>query len=70
MKKAQATRLSEPTWAKRAGYRAAVASTAAGVIYFLVLVGALVAGQMTWPPPAWLQLFGGVISLIMARCWC
>lgn len=65
MKKAQAERISEHSWAYRTGYWASVAGTAAGVIYFLVLVGALIAGQMTWPPPMWLQLFGGVISLFM-----
>jgi len=46
------------------GFWSAVIATAAGVIYFLVIVGALITRQMTFPPPDWLQLFGGIVSLL------
>ena len=46
------------------GFWSASVATIMGVIYFLVIVGALLTGQMTFPPPDWLQLFGGIISLL------
>lgn len=46
------------------GFWSAVIATTAGVMYFLVIAGAFVTGQMTFPPPDWLQLFGGIISLL------
>lgn len=46
------------------GFWSAVIATVMGVLYFLVIVGAMLTGQMTFPPPAWLQLFGGIISLL------
>ena len=46
------------------GFWAAVIGTLGGVIYFLVIIAALLTGQMTVPPPGWLQLFGGIISLL------
>jgi hypothetical protein len=55
----------EHNWTWRTGFLAAAVSTAAGLLYFLVILAALIAGQFTFPPPEWLQLFGGVISLIM-----
>jgi hypothetical protein len=58
-------RNSEHNWAWRAGFLAALISTAAGLLYFLVLLAAMLAGQFTFPPPEWLQQFGGVTSLVM-----
>lgn len=46
------------------GFWSAVLATGAGVLYFLVIVAAAITGQMTFPPPDWLQLFGGIISLL------
>jgi hypothetical protein len=57
--------ISERNWAWRAGFLAALASTVCGLIYFLVILAALLTGQFTFPPPEWLQLFGGIISLMM-----
>jgi hypothetical protein len=46
------------------GYWSALVGTVAGVAYFLVIVAAMLTGQFTFPPPEWLQLFGGLISLL------
>ncbi len=46
------------------GFWSAVVGTVAGVAYFLVIVFAALTGQFTFPPPEWLQLFGGLISLL------
>lgn len=46
------------------GFWSAVLATGAGALYFLVIVAAAITGQMTFPPPDWLQLFGGIISLL------
>jgi len=46
------------------GYWAAVVATLMGLIYFLGIVGALLTGQMTFPPPDSLQLFGGIMSFL------
>jgi hypothetical protein len=45
------------------GFWSAVVATGIGIIYFLVIVAAALTGQMTFPPPGWLQLAGGLISL-------
>lgn len=55
----------EHDWAWRSGFWAALASATFGLAYFLVILVAMVTGQFNFPPPEWLQLFGGVISLIM-----
>jgi hypothetical protein len=41
-----------------------VTVTALGIIYFLCIVFAALTGAMTLPPPPWLQLAGGLISLV------
>jgi hypothetical protein len=46
------------------GFWSALGTTVIGVVYFVVIVGALLTGQFTAPPPDWLQMFGGVISLL------
>jgi hypothetical protein len=46
------------------GFWSALVGTVSGVAYFLVIVFALFTGQFTFPPPEWLQLFGGLISLL------
>jgi hypothetical protein len=58
-------RYSEQNFAWRSGFLAALVSTVLGIIYLLVILGAGLTGQFTFPPPEWLQLFGGVISLVM-----
>jgi hypothetical protein len=55
---------SEPNWAYLTGYISALAVTAAGLVYFLVILGALLTGNFTFPPTLPLQLFGGIISLL------
>lgn len=47
------------------GYWSASIVTCLGVIYFLVILFAILTGQFV-QPPEWLQLFGGVITLIVA----
>ena len=46
------------------GFWSAVVGTGAGVLYFFIIVFASVTGQMIFPLPNWLQLFGGIISLL------
>lgn len=46
------------------GFWTAVMATIMGVVYFLTIVAALLTGQMTFPPPDWLQSFGGIMSLL------
>jgi hypothetical protein len=46
------------------GFWSAVATTASGILYFVIILAAIVLGQFTFPPPEWLQLTAGIISLI------
>ena len=46
------------------GFWSSIAMTILGLIYFVVIVFALLTGQFTTPPPDWLQLFGGLVSLL------
>jgi hypothetical protein len=46
------------------GFWSAVLATIGGIIYFLVILWAMLTGQMTFPPPHWLQLFGGILSFL------
>lgn len=62
---AQTDASTEHNWAWRAGFWVALASTVFGLTYFLVILVAMVTGQFNFPPPEWLQQFGGVTSLIM-----
>jgi hypothetical protein len=49
----------------RLGFVAALISTMAGTLYFLVILFAIMDGGFTFPPEKGLQLFGGIISLII-----
>lgn len=49
--------------AYRLGFWSALCVSVIGVIYFFGIVGALLAGKFTSPPPEWLQLFGAFVSL-------
>jgi len=53
------------TWAYPLGFWSAVVSTAAGVIYFLVILAAILTGRFVFPPSEPIQLFGGVSSLLL-----
>ena len=46
------------------GFISALANTAGGLLYFLAVLAAILTGQFAFPPPGWLQIFGGVTSLI------
>jgi len=52
-------------WAYSVGFWSAVIATFAGVIYFLVILAALLANQFAYPPSNALQLFGGISSLVL-----
>jgi hypothetical protein len=51
-------------WAYPLGFWSALITTVGGVVYFLVIVGAITAGQFTFPPSGAIQLFGGISSLL------
>lgn len=51
-------------WAYHLGLWSAVAVTVLGILYFACIVGAILTGGMTLPPPNWLQLAGGLVSLL------
>jgi hypothetical protein len=52
------------SWEHRIGYLSSLFVTAGGVLYFLVLLGAMAAGRFSFPPEEGLQLFGGIASLL------
>lgn len=47
------------------GFWSALIATITGALYFLVILTALVTGQITFPPSNWMQLFGGISSLAL-----
>ena len=47
------------------GYWSSLIATLGGVAYFLVIVGTIISGQFTFPPSDGVQLFGGIISLVI-----
>jgi hypothetical protein len=49
--------------AYRLGFWSALVTTIGGVIYFLVLLWAILTGEFTFPPSDSIQLFGGIASL-------
>jgi hypothetical protein len=46
------------------GFWSSLITTVGGIVYFLVLLAMILAGQFTFPPSDAIQLFGGVISLL------
>jgi hypothetical protein len=59
-------RLNTATYpAYRIGFWSAAASTALGILYFIIIVVSMATGQFTFPPPDWLQLSAGIISLVV-----
>ena len=55
----------EANWAYRLGFWSAIAATASGVIYFLIILAALLTGNFTFPPSVPMQIFGGISSLVL-----
>ena len=51
-------------WAYPLGFWSAVIATLGGILYFLVIVGAMLGGRFVYPPAEPIQLFGGVITLL------
>jgi hypothetical protein len=51
-------------WTAKLGYASASIATVGGVIYFLVILVLILTGGFTFPPAQWVQIFGGVISLL------
>ena len=52
-------------WAYFIGFWSALIATLGGVVYFQVILMALLANQFTYPPSNALQLFGGISSLVL-----
>jgi len=52
-------------WLYSFGFWSALLATFAGVLYFLVVLAAILTGQFTFPPSDSLQLFGGISSLTL-----
>lgn len=50
--------------AYQTGFSSALIATIGGVVYFLVILGAILTGNFTFPPPDAIQLFGGITSLL------
>ncbi|WP_424358873.1 hypothetical protein [Methanocella sp. MCL-LM] len=47
------------------GYWSSLAATVCGIVYLLILAGALIFGQFTYPPSETVQTLAGVITLIV-----
>jgi hypothetical protein len=56
--------LGEASWARRLGVWSAFISTSLGIAYFAVILGTIVTGNFTYPPPESIQLFAGIVSLL------
>lgn len=54
----------EVNWSYVLGFWSSVIATAGRLLYFLVILGAILTGQFTFPPGDFLQLFGGISSLL------
>jgi len=55
----------EKDWAYTTGFWSAIITTLGGIVYFLVILGMILAGQFAFPPSDAIQLFGGIISLLI-----
>jgi hypothetical protein len=51
--------------AYRVGRAFALVTTASGVIYFLVVAGTFITNGLAFPPPDAVQVYGGIISLLV-----
>jgi hypothetical protein len=51
-------------WPRRLGLWSAFASTMLGIAYFLVILGTIITGNFTFPPPDPVQIFAGIVSLL------
>jgi hypothetical protein len=60
---AQLSKATNPAY--RIGFWSAAASTALGILYFIIILVSVATGQFTFPPPDWLQLSAGIISLVV-----
>ncbi len=60
-----ATKSTSANWAYPVGFWTGLILTLGGIIYFCVVVAAILLGQFTLPPADWVQLFGGVDILIV-----
>lgn len=58
-------RIEDKNRAYSVGFWSALVTTLCGIIYFLVLVGMSFTGHFVFPPSDAIQLFGGIISLIL-----
>lgn len=54
-----------PNWAYPLGFWSSVVATGGGAIYFLVILGAILSGNFAFPPSSFLQVFGGISSLVL-----
>jgi hypothetical protein len=60
------TPLASSSLPQRIGFYAALFNTLGGILYFVVIVIAVLTGQFTFPPNEGLQLFGGITTLVFA----
>lgn len=54
----------EKDWSYAVGFWTALITTIGGVVYFVVLLTLILAGQFVFPPSEAVQMFGGIISLL------
>jgi hypothetical protein len=57
--------LKSKNFAYTVGFWSALINTVGGIIYFVVILGMALTGKFTFPPSGGIQLFGGIISLIL-----
>ena len=54
----------ENNWGSQLGFWSALVSTLLGVVYFGVILGTIITGNFTFPPPEPIQIIAGIISLL------
>jgi hypothetical protein len=57
--------LKSTNFAYSVGFWSALINTVGGIVYFVVILAMVFTGQFTFPPSGSVQLFGGIISLIL-----